>query len=89
MRACKSDAQELKRILHVYEKASGQVINRDKLSVLFSPNTSVDDRDWVRQELNISQEAKNERYLGLPVSIEQSRKKAFQFTKKVWLRIQG
>jgi hypothetical protein len=35
-------------------------------------------------------EAKNERYLGLPVSIGKSRKKAFQDIKrKVWLRIQG
>jgi hypothetical protein len=76
--------------LQVYEKASGQMINRNKSSVLFSPNTSVNEREGVRKALNIMQEAKNERYLGLPVSIGQSRKKVFQFIKKkVWKRIQG
>jgi len=90
MRANKGDAQELKRILQVYETASGQVINRDKSAVLFSPNTSSDDKEEVRQALNIVLEAKNEKYLGLPVSIGKSRKKAFEYIKKkVWFRIQG
>jgi hypothetical protein len=90
MRANKNDAQELRRILVVFEKASGQVINRDKSYVLFNPNTKAEDRNGVRHELNIMQEARNERYLGLPMSIGQSRKKAFQFIKKkVWIRIQG
>ena len=90
MRAYNGDAQELKRILQVYETASGQVINRDKSVVLFSPNTSSDDKEEVRQALNIVLEAKNEKYLGLPVSIGKSRKKAFEYIKKkVWFRIQG
>ena len=55
----------------------GQVINRDKYAVLFSPNTRSDDKEEVRQALNIVLEAKNEKYLGLPVSIGKSRKKAF------------
>jgi hypothetical protein len=66
------------------------MIIRDKSYVLLNLNTSVDKREGVRQALNIMQEVKNERYLGLPVSIGQSRKKAFQFIKKkVWQRIQG
>jgi hypothetical protein len=90
MRACKGDAQELRRILQVYERASRQMINRDKSAILFSPNTTSVDKDEVRQALNIVQEVKSERYLGLPVSIGKSRKKAFEYIKKkVWLRIQG
>jgi len=66
------------------------VINRDKYAVFFSPNTSSDDKEEVRQALNIVLEAKNEKYLGLPVSIGKSRKKAFEYIKKkVWFRIQG
>jgi len=66
------------------------VINRDKYAVLFSPNTRSDDKEEVRQALNIVLEAKNEKYLGLPVSIGKSRKKAFEYIKKkVWFRIQG
>lgn len=80
----------MRRVLQVYESASGQVINRDKSSVLFSPNTNPDDRHEMRQILNIQSEAKSERYLGLPVSIGKLRKKAFEYIKKrVWLRIQG
>jgi hypothetical protein len=87
MRACMGDAQEL---LQVYERASGQMINRDKSVVLFNPNTASVDKDEVRQAFNIVQEAKSKRYLGLPVSIGKSRKKAFEYIKKkVWLHIQG
>ena len=85
MRARKEDASELQRILHVYERASGQLINRDKSSVLFSPNTDVICKAHVREELHIGSEAKSERYLGLPVSIGKSRKKAFEYIKRrIW-----
>jgi len=47
MRAAPSDAHELRRILQIYESASGQVINRDKSFVLFSPNTKSEDRQRV------------------------------------------
>ena len=90
MRACKGDAQEMMRILKVYEAAPGQVINRDKSAILFSPNTNSVDKSEVRQALNIVHEAKSKRYLGLPVSIGKSRKKAFEYIKKkIWLRIHG
>jgi hypothetical protein len=66
------------------------MINREKSAVLFSPNIAPVDKDDVRQALNIVQEAKSERYMGLPVAIGKSRKKAFEYIKKkVWLHIQG
>ena len=90
MRACSGNAQELRRILQVYENASGHMINRDKSAVLFSPNIDLADKIEVWQALNIAQEAKNEKYLGLPVSIGKSRKKAFEYIKKkMWVCIQG
>lgn len=39
MKATNGSAAELKRILDVYESVSGQMINKDKSSILFSPNT--------------------------------------------------
>ena len=48
MRVKASDAQELGRILEVYERASGQVINKDKSTIMFSPNTHQHVKDHMR-----------------------------------------
>jgi len=64
-------------MLRTYELASGQVINKDKSSVLFSPNTSNYTRQQMRAILSINQEAKSEKYLELPVTVGRSRKKNF------------
>ena len=90
MRARESDARELRHILEVYERASGQVINKDKSSIMFSPNTRQEERGQVRSSLLITSEASSEKYLGLPVSIGKSRSKAFEYIKrKLWSRIQN
>jgi hypothetical protein len=38
-RAQAEDVRELKQLVDIYEKVSGQMINREKPSILFSPNT--------------------------------------------------
>ena len=40
-----NQAAEVRRILNIYEAASGQKINLDKSVVVFSKNTSADARD--------------------------------------------
>jgi hypothetical protein len=90
MRAKKEDTHELKHILEIYERASGQVINKDKSSIMFSPNTTDCTKGEMRKELSIVQEARSEKYLGLPISVDKSRKKAFEYIKqRIWARIQG
>jgi hypothetical protein len=90
MRARNEEAMELKRVLEVYERVSGQMINKDKSSVLFSPNTTRTVRDQMKATLSISQEKWGERYLGLPVSIGKSKKKTFAYImQKIWCRVQG
>jgi len=90
MRARASDAQELGRILEVYERASGQVINKDKSTIMFSPNTEQRVKDHMRTTLSILEVATSERYLGLPVLVGKSRKNTFEYIKKkIWSRIQG
>jgi hypothetical protein len=85
-----SDAFELRLILSTYERVFGQVINKDKSSILFSPNSGTQVKGQIRGILGITQEAKNEKYLSLPVSIGKSRKKTFEYIKgKLWTRIQG
>jgi hypothetical protein len=74
MRARRYDAQVLVHILGVYERASGQVINKDKSSIMFSPNTTKNIKGQMREALAIRQEARSEKYLGLPISIAKSRR---------------
>lgn len=85
-----SGAQELTRILEVYEMGSGRMINRDKSSILFNPNTNEIVRNHIRLNMSITQEAWGEKYLGLPVSVGIPKKKTFEYIKKkIWDKIQG
>lgn len=89
MKAIEASVREIMRILHVYEQVSGQMINMETSSILFSPNTGVHVRGQIKSILSISQETM-ERYLGLPVSIGRARKKTFSYIKqKIWARVQG
>jgi hypothetical protein len=90
MRADTSNAKELQNVLDLYEACSGQQINKEKSSVFFSKNLSVPNRDKVKHALQLSSEARNERYLGLPIHIGCSKSKNFEFIKgKIWKHIQG
>jgi hypothetical protein len=82
MRARNEEAAELKRILEVYERASGQMINKDKSSILFSPNKKITVSVQMKVTMSILQEKCGKRYLGLPVSIGISKKKTFAYIKQ-------
>lgn len=83
-------AQCLQNILELYEDCSGQVINKEKSSVMFSDNTAEADRQGLMATLQIGGKAKNEKYLGLPVYTGKSKSKTFAYLKdRVWKRIQG
>ena len=57
---------QLQHILELYERCSGQMINRAKSVVLYSKNTKARDREDVQEVLNVTREIANENYLGLP-----------------------
>jgi hypothetical protein len=71
----------LRELLGVYESCSGQVINAEKSTVLFSPNTGSFQRRRVQEILNIRSEARNEKYLGLPMTVGRSRINTFAYLK--------
>jgi hypothetical protein len=90
IKASKESAKTLQNILQQYEVCSGQTINFDKSSVMFSRNTSKKMKNEVLRELKISEEAKTERYLGLPVYVGRCRSKIFEYLKdRLWKKIQG
>lgn len=74
-RANGGDAQKLQSILALYEECSGQMINKDKSAVVFSPNMKECDRAAVMNTLNIQKQTMNERYLGMPVYVANAEKR--------------
>jgi hypothetical protein len=90
LKAEEGNAREVQRILNVYERCSGQMINKEKSSVLFSKNTIQEKREEVKSILNINKEGHSGKYLGLPVYIGKSKSKTFAYLKeRIWRCIQG
>ncbi|XP_030478322.2 uncharacterized protein LOC115695396 [Cannabis sativa] len=56
----------LNGILDLYNKATGQLVNREKSSILFSPNTSAESQNQFRQDLHLMGEGFISKYLGAP-----------------------
>lgn len=71
----------LQNILCLYERCSGQNIQKDKCSIMFSKNTSEGDRLAIMSSLEITYEAHNEKYLGLPVYMGKSKVQTFNYRK--------
>ena len=83
-------ANHLQDILSLYENCSGQTINKDKSSIMFSQNAKTVDKEQMMTALDIRVEARNDKYLGLPVYMGKSKEKTFAYLKdRVWKRVQG
>ena len=66
------------------------VFNRDKSSVYFSPNTAEPVRWMLKAVLNISVEAFNERYLGLPTAVGRITSETFEYLReRIRSKLQG
>jgi hypothetical protein len=74
-------AQCLQNILSLYEDCSGQIINKEKASIMFSRNTNDAEKQELMASLDIGSEVRNEKYLGLPVYIGRSKSKTFAYLK--------
>ena len=61
-----------------------------KSTLMFSPNNEEMVKDTIKNFLNIMRENWNEKYLGLPVHVGRSRRKAFGYIKKnIYGRVYG
>jgi hypothetical protein len=77
--ASKRGADWVAAILDDYNKGSGQLVNKGKSAVFFSPNCDQECKDEVLSSLQIDTEALGEKYLGLPTAAERGAADAFNY----------
>ncbi|PNX95399.1 ribonuclease H, partial [Trifolium pratense] len=87
-RANVTEVNQLLRILHTYEQASGQEINLSKSEVFISRNISHVDKEDLSGILGVRHVLCTGTYLGLPSMIGRSKKNTFSYIKdRIWKRI--
>jgi hypothetical protein len=77
--ASSQGAARLNTILQMYNEASGQMVNREKSSIFFSSGILEENRDLVKQGLDIMVEAFSEKYLGLPTAVGNLTNEDFEY----------
>ena len=72
-------------LLSIYERGSGQKINRDKTNIFFSSNTPPGDQIAIQQLLGVPAIRQYEKYLGLPALVRRAIKQSIIYLKeRVW-----
>ena len=82
---CKSSLVEcdaLQKVLQVYEKASGQQLNRAKTSLFFSSNTPTTIKEDIKGRFGTQVIKHHEKYLGLPSLVGRNRHSSFNDIKE-------
>ncbi|GAU48531.1 hypothetical protein TSUD_98640 [Trifolium subterraneum] len=87
-RANVAEVNELMRILHTYETASGQEVNLVKSEVFISRNMSQAAKEDLSRILGVKLVLGTSIYLGLPSMVGRSKKAIFSYIKdRIWKRI--
>ncbi|KAF5445283.1 hypothetical protein F2P56_034346 [Juglans regia] len=88
---CQAKYEEIKcvlNILELYEKGSGQVLNKDKSAIYFSKNTTLMSQQQIMHLAGVQSTSNLEKYLGLPTLV--GRKKIASFHSlidRTWSRV--
>ncbi|XP_074377885.1 uncharacterized protein LOC141719405 [Apium graveolens] len=78
-KATEAEATNVKNLLGIYERVSGQAINHRKSNVCFSQNTTTMVRRNVCTVLHVGEVLTPGNYLGLPMQIGRKKNEAFTF----------
>lgn len=76
------ECNALQRVLEVYEKASGQQLNRAKTSPFFSGNTPREVKEEIKTKFRAQVIKQHEEYLGLPSLVGQRKRNTFNDIKE-------
>ena len=89
-RADRESAEEVKDVLGIYCRASGQQVNMEKSSIHFAKGCNQAIREEVMNIMDVHSEALSEKYLGMPSDVGTASMGAFKYLKdRVWKRVQG
>lgn len=81
--------RRLQGLLDVYESVSGQKINKEKTTMVFSSNVEREKREEILLLWGNGEFQQYEKYLGLPLIVGRSKNRAFQsIRQKVWQKLQ-
>lgn len=81
-KATERECLKIRHILNIYEKASGQKINLQKSSVVFSKNTSPEIQASLSSILGVTCVEQHGLYLGLPIHVGMSKSAIFEYLKE-------
>ncbi|KAL0417113.1 UNVERIFIED_CONTAM: putative mitochondrial protein [Sesamum latifolium] len=82
--------QCVRRVLKVFEAASGMVVNLDKSEIAFSRNVPECQKEDLAGILGVRVVEKHIKYLGLPAFVGRSKREIFQNLKdKIWKRLKS
>ena len=82
---CKASLKEcasLQRVLEIYENASGQQLNRAKISLYFSRNTPKEIQEEIKRRFEAQVIKQHEKYLGLPSFVGKNKRGTFNDIKE-------
>lgn len=89
-KATSNEARVIKLLLNEYGNSSGQVVNYQKSGIFFSANVRRDKQQEIKKVLEVHNELRNSKYLGLPSLVGRSKKAVFNFVKeRVWRKVQS
>ncbi|GAA0168313.1 hypothetical protein LIER_23060 [Lithospermum erythrorhizon] len=71
------EAEKIMNILNTYESWSGQLVNVQKSTIMFSPNVSGPTREAISAMLDMTEVNSHGKYLGLPTTIGSFKKEVF------------
>lgn len=84
------EARKIHDVLKQYEFASGQLINFQKSSMIFSSNVQTQQRTAIITLIGVPKSIRIQKYLGLPAMVGRNKQEMFSYIKNsMWGKIRS